>query len=459
MVFTPRMMRGILRRSAGLFFLGVSLVLVPFATSVWHLCLDPGLRSCSPSSFAFRMHRSLSQQIPDYVDERIASGKAETLGTHEISATEWPVYGAFFYLLATENLQQQWELNPSLSDTAPSENREAIDASLRIMLDEGHAHWIREYWGDDHLQQPNCFYKMLLTGCLTAHHNLTGNDEHLSLLRQVVDGLVKDIDASPSGLIDDYPSQCFPADVGVAIAMVRHADSALGSDHSAWAERSLRRMLGHFGGSFPPYTARAMTGQPITQSRGCTNGFFLSFAREVSPDVIDPIYQKYAGRFWQKGWFCAGWREFPNGRNSDDTTYFDPDSGPVIAGYGTSATGLGLGAARRHGDHARAGQLGAELIATSLPLPSGRLLLPSLVADHEHAPLFPELVLLHQLSITREGPAAKSGVPLIVWLVLGLEALLGTLSLRIAWGLFQGPGVRNPKTGSTDGGGCQTDAR
>lgn len=195
-------------------------------------------------------------------------------------------------------------------------------------------------------------------------------------------------------------------------------------------------MLGNFGG-LPPYTARSLTGQAITQSRGCTNGFFFSMVRDVSPETMDPLYQKYAGRFWQKRIFCSGWREFPNGPGADDASYFDPDSGPVIAGYGTSATGLGLGAARRHGDSGRAGQLGAELIATSLPLPGGRLLLPSLVADYEHAPLFPELVLLHQLSISSEGTDAKTGMPLIVWLVLGLEALLGILSLRIAWGLLK----------------------
>lgn len=381
------------------------------------------------------MHRALSSRIPEYVEKRIASGKAETLKLREITATEWPVYGAFFYLLATENLQQQWELNPMLGPQAPSEERDAIEASVRIMIDEGHAHWVKEYWGENHLERPDCFYKMLLIGSLTAHHNLTGSDEHLVLLRQVVESLVKDINESRAGLIDDYPSQCFPADVGVAIAMVRHADSALGGDHSAWAERSLHRMLGNSGGELPPYTARAQDGMPITQSRGCTNGFFFSFAREVSPGTIDPIYQKYAGRFWQSGFCCAGWREFPNAPKSNDATYFDPDSGPVIAGYGTSATGLGLGAARRHGDSERAGQLGAELITTSLPLPNGRLLLPSLVADHEHAPLFPELVLLHQLSISDGNPQPKAGIPMIVWPVLGLEATLGILSLRIAWGL------------------------
>lgn len=125
--------------------------------------------------------------------------------------------------------------------------------------------------------------------------------------------------------------------------------------------------------------------------------------------------------------------------------YFDPDSGPVVGGFGTSATGLGLGAARRHGDAGRAGKLGAELIATSLPLPTGRLLVPALVADFEHAPLFPEIVMLHQLSIATPGTASKAPVPAVVWIVLGVELLVGVLSLRVAVGLLH---RRRPRPGA-----------
>jgi hypothetical protein len=441
----------LLRRLFGIAFLVPALLLVPFATSAWHLLRDPGLRSAGPSSFAFQLHRSLSARLPGYVEKRIASGKAETLGPAQITATEWPVYGAFFHLLATENLQAQWEADPSLAPRAPREETAAIEASVRIMLDPGHAHWVRDYWGDDYLDDPNCFYRMLTIGSLTAHHRLTGSDEHLPLLRQLVEDLAADIDASPTGLVEDYPHQCFPADVGVAIALIRRADAALGTDRSEWARTAMRRMLANFDGGPPPYTAEASTARPLSPSRGCTNGFFFSFARDADPATLDALYQDYLAGFWQESDGCVGWREFPRTAVSPDAEwYFDPDSGPVVAGFGTSATGLGLGAARKHGDHARAGGLGAELIATALPLPGGRLLVPSLVADFEHAPHFPEIVMLHQLSIAGPAGTGKAPVPLIVWIVLVAELVVGLLSLRIAIGLLRKP--RRKRVGSVTSG-------
>jgi hypothetical protein len=274
---------------------------------------------------------------------------------------------------------------------------------------------------------------MLLVGGLAAHHRLTGRTDHLSVLRQLVDDLVADIDASPRGLVDDYPHQCFPADVVVAIAMVRRADAALGTDHRAWAASAYHRVMANFPDQLPPYMAERGRGLATAPSRGCTNGFFFSFARELDPDGADALYQKFTNEFWQEGGWAAGWREFPHGSKNPGNS-FDPDSGPVIKGFGTSATGLGMGAARMCGDHQRAGKLGAELIAFSMPLPDGSLLVPRAISDREHAPWFAELVILHQLSLAcAEPPQTKSSIPSCVWLMLGGEVLFGALLLRVAW--------------------------
>lgn len=444
----------IVRRILGALLLLATLnfITIPCLTTSWHLSGDRGLRSASPSSFAFKLHHSLSKRIPRYVDKRIASGKAETLGPAQIAATEWPVYGAFFYLLATENLQQTWEEDRTLSSHPPHEiGSAAIEASVRIMLDEGHAHWVKNYWGDDYLDQPNCFYRMLMIGSLTAHHNLTANTQHLPLLKRIVEDLAADIDASPTGLIDDYPEQCFPADVAVAITMIRHADSALGTDRKAWAEDALTRLLANFAGGLPPYTAVDDSGRALSPTRGCTNGFFFSFARETDAKTADRLYTDYTSSFWQEKSLSSGWREFPidHQRPSEDAFYFDPDSGPVIFGFGTSATGLGLGAARLHGDHLRAGQLGAEFIASALPLPNGRLLIPSLVGDKDHAPHFPEIVMLHQLSISGGSDAPNAPMPPIVWIILASEFLLSFLFLRFTWRLLR-PGPLLDRKAATE---------
>lgn len=411
----------------------------PLFVTGYFLAFDSGLRSAGPSKFAFSLHRSVSQRIPGYADARIASGVARTLAVSQITATESPVYGAFFYLLATANLQAAWERDHSLASESPATaGAEAIEASLRLMLDDGHAQWVRDYWGDDYLSEPNCFYRMLMIGSITAHHELTGSTQHLSLLGRVVDDLAADIDASPHGLVDDYPRQCFPCDVTVAVSMILRADNALGTNRKEWARSALHRMMGNFGAGLPPYTANSQTGTPVFATRGCTNGFFLSHARDIDPAMADMLYQKYAADFWQEKWGMAGWREFPKW-GAVPAYYLDPDSGPVIDGFGTAATGLGIGAARLHNDHARAGKLGAEMLMSAVPMINGRLLLPWLVSDRVHAPYFAEITILHQLSLLPDplsphGP--RAAMPLVVWVVILLEALLFVVMFRAGWKLL-----------------------
>ena len=425
----------------GMALLIVSLCLIgyPLFVTGYYLAFDSGLRSAGPSKFAYSLHRSVSRCIPEYADARIASGVAKTLSPSQITATESPVYGAFFYLLATANLEAAWERDHSLADVSPADTgAKAIEASLRLMLDEGHAHWVKEYWGDDYLSEPNCFYRMLMVGSLTAHHELTGETEHLPLLRRIVDDLAADIDASSHGLVDDYPGQCFPCDVAVAISMILRADKALGTDRKEWARTAFRRMMGNFGDQTPPYTADAQTGWPILATRGCTNGFFFSHARDIDPVMADVLYQKYAGDFWQEKSGIAGWREFPKW-GAVPSWYFDPDSGPVIDGFGTGATGLGLGAARVHNDHERAGKLGAEMLVSAVPMPNGRLLLPWLVSDRVHAPYFAEITILHQLSLLPVSSPQKSprtALPAVVWVVMLIEALLFVGMFRLGWKLL-----------------------
>ncbi len=443
--FSPRSRR--FRQVTGFVYLGLALwfVLYPFLVTCFYLTTDDGLRSASPSRFAYSLHRSLSRKIPAYVEERIASRVASTLSVSQITATESPLYGAFFYLQATLKLQQQWEKDPSLASIAPKiVGREAIDASLRIMLDPDHAHWVKTYWGEDYLREQNCFYRVLLLGSITAHHRLTGDRQHLPFLQQITDDFVDDISRSSRGYVDDYPGQCFPCDVACGIAMIQQASEVLQQDRKEWANDAYRRMAANFTGDLPPYMADQETGIPLGPTRGCTNGFFFSYLPKLSPETADAAYQQYVEEFWQEAYGACGWREFSR-KEARPLSYFDADSGPVIEGFGTGATGLGIGCTRIFGDHRRAGGLGAEMLATALPLPTGTLVLPRLVSDLEHAPYFAELVILHQLSMLPEKPTTapeRYSLPRLVWLILVLEVLALFLFGRICWNLLRRkPGI------------------
>jgi len=408
--------------------------LYPSLFTTYTILTDSGLRTGGPTKLSFKLHKTLSKKLPAYIDSRIDSKIATTLTVNQIEATEWPLFGAFFYLRATEQLQKQWDADPSLASTSPKESgKEAIAASARLLLDPNHAHWVESYWGKNHLEAPNCFYRMLLLGGLSAHHQLTKSEENFPFMRTIMEDMAADLDASPHGLIDDYPQQCFPADVIAAISMIKATAECLGEDRSQWARSALDRLLKVSENKLPPYTASAITGQAATTSRGCTNnGFALPHIREINPTLASKLYEESVERFWKKGLLASGWREFPKEVDIPNL-YFDPDSGPVLFDFGTSATGLGLGVARAYGDQNRSSLLASQLLATALPLPNGRLLIPSLVANDQHAPYFPEIVLMYQLSQTNPSPSEKGPIPALFWIIITIQLIIGTLLLRSAF--------------------------
>lgn len=252
------------------------------------------------------------------------------------------------------------------------------------------------------------------------------------MLKKHVEGLIYHLDQSSHGLIDDYPDQCFPMDVVAAIGIVREYSDILGENRDDWAKNALARLLNHSEGQLPAYTADVFTGAIQAPSRGCTNGFGLPFVSEIDPETGMRLYQEYCDRFWKEGALAHGWREFDKSF-TPDWLYFDADAGPVLWSFGTSATGLGLGTARAHGDHERSTLLGCELLATSLPLPTGRLLIPSLVSNKQHAPYFPEIVLMYQLSQTGPKTGESGPIPGIFWLITITQLILGLVLILFGY--------------------------
>ena len=422
---------------------GLWFCLYPLVISLWFIMFDGGLYGDGPSRYAIRLHKNLAPRLEIYARERIESGAAATLAIHQVAETEWPVFGSMFYLNATEALQEEWKRDRALFPGEPAKYaRGAIDGARDILMDPNHAHWVRTYWGADHLQKENCFYRTLVISGLSSHYRLTGDLSYRTFLREQTESLAALIDTSPHGLIDDYPGQCFPCDVGAAIAAIRQADGVLGTDHGAMIDRAIRAYLDPATGALttPPYMADPATGKATAGSRGSTNCYFGIFAPQVWPKRTREYYTALETDFWQANWFAAGFREFPKGTGRN--TYFDVDAGPVVGGLGTSASGLGIGAARSAGrfDHAR--KLSAEMIACSWQLPNGTNLIPSFVSNKEHAPYFSDITILFNL--TRTPPIgviqmSDGLVPAVVWLILLVEGLVSFVILRLAWRLARKP--------------------
>jgi hypothetical protein len=391
---------------------------------------DPALRQPGIPNVAWRLYRNLTPRYAAWAQQRVALGGAEKLSTSNISGTEWPLFGSVFYLWAIEDLQSAWEAGDHRTKWQPRVYaREAIITASELVIDSKHATWVRQHWGENYLHRENVFYRMLVISALTSREKLLQDHAHLDLLRDQVESFAKELDATSTGLLDDYPGQCFPGDVMAAIAAVRRADAVLGTDHSAFVSRALRAFTGTAAIRYPipPFSATARTGLPESPIRGSGNSYVCLLAPELWPSEAKQWHSYYDRYFWQERATTVGYREFAKGLTKHDWD-LEVDSGPVVAGYGVAANAFGVGAARRNGRFDRAYPLAAEMLATAWELPTGVLAVPRLLSNLSDAPLLGEAAILWLLTVEPEkGFPLKTGgsVPAYVYLVLLSAALLG----------------------------------
>jgi hypothetical protein len=272
---------------------------------------------------------------------------------------------------------------------------------------------------------------MLLIGGLTSYHKLLGGDKYLELIRDQVETLSKEIDESRYGWLDDYPDQCYPTDVLAAIAVIKRADSLLGTDHSEFINRSIRGFEGNLldpETGLPPYFANADSGN-IDISRGCSNQWAITWAVEIWPETGKKWYENFQNHYWQKHFGAVGFREFLKESGEGDW-HIDVDSGPVIAGFGASASSFGMGAARASNRFDNAYPLGAELITANLPLLDGTLLTARYLSNATHAKYTGEASLLFSFTrMPQDTPIFAKDVemPPIVYFMIALYVLIGII--------------------------------
>jgi hypothetical protein len=399
------------------------------------LLISPEIKQGKIHSHYFQLHKSLTKRYEKWLTSRLASSRATELSTHDISGTEWPLFGTVFYLWATESLQKAWEENPSFSTQPPREYAaKALGLSAELLLDPKQAHWVKLHWGSEYLVKENLFYRMLLISGLTSYQTITLDKKYEEVLRDQTISLAKEIDQSPHGLLDDYPNECYPVDILPAIAAIQRANILLQRDDSEFITKAKRG----FDGSkldpstqLPAYICNSKTGAGIGPARGVGLSYMLIWAPEIWPETAKSWYSLYEKEFWHSNTFAAGWREFRKSGNHPDWYVLDVDAGPVIAGYGTGASAFGLGASLANGRNDHAYPLLAEAVTFSYPLADDSLLVPRLLSNASDAPLLGESALLFVL--TRETVIAqhqtKSYIPgsVILFLSINLIMSLGAI--------------------------------
>jgi hypothetical protein len=436
---TPLNQAVVMRRVNAMIVIGAAawFFLMPGAILVRDLA-DPALRQ--PAGIpraAWRVHRNLSPKYEQWARARIASGQAAQADLYDVVATEWALFGSVFYLAATENLQREWARQPGRPPrTAPAVYaRGAIEAATDLVLDPAHHTWVRTHWGPGYLHRENVFFRALLIQAMVARENLIRDGRDLSPLRDQVESLAAALDASPHGLLNDYPGECYPIDVFAAVAMIRRADALLGTDHRAFAERERRAFSGKLvdAHGLPGYFALPQSGVLEDFSRGIGNSYVCIYCPELYPDWAAGWYDRYVRGFWQRRIGAAGFREYARDVPGKDW-FYDVDAGPVIAGFGPGANAYGVAAARANGRFDDAWTLSSQVLAAAWPLPGGIWFGARILSNAAHAPYLGEANLLFLFTtLPAPGTPIRTGgympplvyVGFLFYFGLGLALLIG----------------------------------
>ncbi len=428
-------MRNALRALAGLSlcFISIYYFLYP-AVTVLNQIREESSAQSGVSDFAADIHLSIAEPFGAWARDRVETARGTELSLADISGTEWPMFSAVYFLWSTEELDKAWVAAGGTGGTRPSlYAADAIEAAAELVVDPANASWVIRHWGESYLERENIFYRMLLIAGLTSYQSITGKARYEPLLRQQVISLSWELDQSPHGLLDDYPGQCYPIDILPAIAVMQRAAALLEIDLGNFAERARRGFEGRMldpATQLPSYVADPLEGVGIGPARGVGISYKLIWAKELWPETAKAWYGLYQRQFVQQGALISGVREFRKGMD----TYSwlgDVDSGPILGGFGVAASAFGIAAARVNGDAALAHALSSQAILAAWPLPSGRLLIPSLLSDLSDAPFLGETALMFVFSRPMNLPAtpAELTTPRLVYILLAVALSLGLLVL------------------------------
>ena len=424
----------IVLNSSGLLFIAFYYFIAP-SFIITKSANEEGIKTEGISPFAKSLHQKISAEFEPWAEERVAEGKAEKLELSDISGTEWPLFGSVFYLWSTENIFR--ELPEKDKESFLKYSLRSANAAVELIVDPKHATWVRKHWGENYLHHQNVFYRMLLISGLTSHYHISGDKKYFPILKDQVLTLSKELEDSKTGLLDDYPGECYPSVILSAIANIQRASKVLGIDKTVFVRRAERAFLTlHDETGLPTYSAEAISGQAIGVARGNSNSFLLTFAPEIYPEKAKKWFSQYEANFWQERFSAVGFREFPKNYKGLGFFYMDVDAGPVIGGYGAAANAFGVAAARANGRLDLAAPLSHQMLTVSWPLPSGNLLIPSFLSSAADAPLIGEIGVLFSLTVQpAKGIISKQGKSHspFAWIVSFIYAGIGIVVLRISW--------------------------
>ena len=321
----------------------------------------------SLGSWFLTTERRYDRWVKDYY----AKQHAITVNSQDVAGTEWPMFGSAFFILSAEELLKSKDIE--LTDHL----RASLRSAAQLIADPVSATWVRKKWGPGYLEKENVFYRMLLILGLNAYGTITNDRKYAAIAMNQAQGLSREFNAAQFNVLDDYPGECYPADVLWATAAIARVSDMPRVDRDRLSNVVVATLSGRFSDTYglPATLVDSRTGHILQGSRGCSTSGLLSFAYELDPRAADGWYASYVEHYWFANRWIAGFREHAAG---SQYSFTDVDSGPILFGIGTVASLFGVGAARSAGRYDQAAPLTMQAVAVAWPTPFG-LLVPGIM--------------------------------------------------------------------------------
>jgi hypothetical protein len=156
------------------------------------------------------------------------------------------------------------------------------------------------------------------------------------------------LDGGGSPFLEAYPGQAWPVDTVVAMAALRAADEATGTDHRRLVERWRTTALEHADPDLGllPHQVDPDTGVAVEAPRGSSQSIIQHFWPALDPRGAAAVYRRFRTVFVTRELGLVGVREYPAGVEGRG----DVDSGPLVRGLSASASAVTIAGARTAGD-------------------------------------------------------------------------------------------------------------
>jgi hypothetical protein len=268
----------------------------------------------------------------------------------ELFDGEW-LFGS--NMMASVGYSQLALARPDLAAWCETRSRACI---ARLQSPEVRAFDARSWRGEDPLESlagahGHAAYLGYFNLVLGLHRKAFGDDEGgiAALNDRISMALVRRMDASPMGLLETYPGEAYPVDNCYVAGSIGLHQAVTGIDHSATIERwvkNVRSRAVHAETGLLIQAVDAVTLGAYDEPRGSGTVLGLLGVRYADESLARELYEAVSQQLSGRWLGFGAVREYPVGVAGGG----DIDSGPIVFGYGMSATGFCLGAARAAGD-------------------------------------------------------------------------------------------------------------